>query len=266
MFDFHMHSSVSYDGHNTGLEMAQAALRAGMREICFTDHLDYDPQQRIRMDFDTDAYNAAYDELDIPGLLIRRGAEFGLLRDNAQTLSQDLQRRHFDFIIGSVHFVEDLDIYFPTFWENKTIEQAERLYLEEVLACISAHDDFDVLGHLTYISKAQSNPVKRPVLYESHRALADEILRTLAQKGKGLEVNTSGMRTSGVFLPTADYLRRFKELGGKVVTVGSDSHDTQRAGEYCKEAAEMVLQIFGYVCTFADRSPVFHRISCKQKS
>lgn len=260
MFDFHMHSTVSYDGHNSGLEMAHAALAAGMQEICFTDHLDYDPQHRIRMDFDTEVYNRAYDHLEVPGLIIRRGAEFGMLRDNGSTLKRDLQRRHFDFIIGSAHFVDDLDIYFPPFWENKTIDQAERLYLEEVLACVKTHDDFDVLGHLTYISKTKGNPVKRPLRMEPYRELVDEILRTLVQKGKGMEVNTSGVNACGVFLPTADYLRRFKELGGEIVTVGSDAHDMGRAGEHCREAAEMVAEIFGYVCTFADRNPIFHKI------
>jgi len=95
MFDFHMHSVVSYDGQSTGQEMALAAAAAGLKEICFTDHLDYDPfAAEQTMNFDTDAYNAAYDHLDIPGLKIRRGAEFGMLPDNAQQLQQDLQRRH----------------------------------------------------------------------------------------------------------------------------------------------------------------------------
>lgn len=260
MFDFHVHSTVSYDGHNTGAEMARAAFDAGIREMCFTDHLDYDPQHRVKMDFETELYNAAYDELEVPGLIIRRGAEFGMLRDNAPVLARDLQRRHFDFIIGSCHFVEDLDIYFPPFWEGKTMEQAERLYLEEVLACVSAHDDFDVLGHLTYISKAKCNPTHRPVEYASYKELVDGILRTLAKKGKGIEVNTSGKDRCGVFLPEAEYLKRFKELGGKIVTVGSDAHDTARAGQYCHEAAKMVSEIFGGVYTFADRNPVFHKL------
>lgn len=260
MFDFHMHSTVSYDGQDTGTDMAKAALAAGMKEICFTDHLDYDPQHRMILDFDTKAYNEAYDNLKVPGLMIRRGAEFGMLRDNVDTLAKDLKRRPFDFIIGSCHFVEDVDIYFPPFWEGKTMEQAERLYLEEILACVQAHDDFDVLGHLTYVSKAGSNPTHRPVAYHRYRELLDEILRTLARKGKGMEVNTSGMDRCGVFLPTAEYLRRFRELGGKIVTVGSDAHDTARAGQYCLDAAKMVQEIFGYVCTFAGREPIFHRI------
>lgn len=261
MFDFHMHSLVSFDGRDTAVKMAQAAQAAGLREICFTDHLDYDPlEPQLQLAFDTQTYNDTYDFLELPGLSIRRGAEFGLLRQDTATPQRDISRRQFDFIIGSVHFVEDLDVYFAPYWQNKTVEQAERLYLEEVLACVTVHEHFDVLGHLTYISKARCNPTHRPILYEDYRELVDEIFRQLIKKDKGLEINTSGLERSGVFLPTADYLRRFKALGGRIVTVGSDAHDARRVGENCSEAVQMAADIFGYVCTFADRKPIFHKI------
>ena len=261
MFDFHIHSDVSFDGRAKAIDMARAAAGNGIRELCFTDHLDYDPRGIMKdLAFDTEKYNAAYDDLEVPGLIIRKGAEFGMLRSNADTLKEDLKRREFDFILGSCHFTEDLDIYFPPFWGGKTMDQAERLYFEEILACVQAHDDFDVLGHLTYISKAQSNPTHRQVSYTRHREVIDEILRTLAQKGKGIEVNTSGVDVCGGFLPEAEFLRRFKELGGKIVTVGSDAHDEKRAGQHCREAAKMVSDIYGYVCTFSAREPVFHRL------
>ena len=92
-----------------------------------------------------------------------------------------------DFVLGSVHFVDDLDVYFPEYWSDKTVFQAERRYLEATLECVQIHDDFDVLAHLSYIAKAQSNPVHRPVPFGEHREIIDEILRTVAAKGKGLE-------------------------------------------------------------------------------
>lgn len=260
MFDFHMHSKVSFDGRATALEMALAARDAGLKEICFTDHIDLDPLAKEQiMIFDTDEYNAAYDGLEVPGLKIRRGLEFGLLPDNQEMFRKDLQRRHFDFVLGSIHFVEDVDPYFPPYWEGKTMEQAELRYFEEILTCVQKHEAYDVLGHLTYLSKTVSNPTKRPVRYEPYRELVDEILRTLVQKGKGMEVNTSGMDACGVYLPSEEYLRRFKELGGEIVTVGSDAHDCSRVGQYCRQAEELVRSIFGYVCTFEDRKPIFHR-------
>ena len=90
--------------------------------------------------------------------------------------------------------------------------------------------------------------------------ITDEIFRVLIQKGKGIEVNTSGKDRCGAFLPDEAYLRRFKELGGEIVTVGSDAHSFDRVGQYCKEACELVNQIFGHICTFEDRKPIFHKL------
>ncbi len=261
MFDYHMHTVVSFDGNCRGIEMANAAVKAGLKEICFTDHLDYDPLGKMGvMAFDTAVYNQEYDNLEVPGLLIRRGMEFGMTVDNRAQFKEDLQRRPFDFVLGSVHFVDDLDVYYTEFWSDKTVFQAERRYLETTLECVQLHDDFDVLAHLTYIGKTRCHKAPRPVPFEEHRELIDEILRTLARKGKGLEMNTSGVNRCGGYLPTADYFRRFKELGGEIVTVGSDAHTDDRVGEYTHEACEILKDIFGYVCTFENRQPIFHTL------
>ena len=261
MYDYHMHSRVSFDGHDTGEALAKAALAAGLKEICFTDHIDYDPLDQMgNMAFDTAAYNAEYDHLEIPGLKICRGMEFGMTHDNVAQFQEDLKRRHFDFVLGSIHFVDGLDVYFEPWWRGKTVFQAERRYLEATLDCVQLHDRFDVLAHLTYIAKTHCHPAPRPVPYGEHREIIDEILRILAAKGKGLEINTSGIDRCGGFLPTADVFRRFKELGGEIVTIGSDAHRTDRVGQYSFEACEILKDIFGYVCTFEDRKPIFHKL------
>ena len=261
MFDYHMHTVVSFDGKCRGIEMAQAAVAAGLKEICFTDHIDYDPLDKMGvMAFDTDRYNEEYDNLEVPGLKIRRGMEFGMYVNNREQFKRDLQRRPFDFVLGSIHFVDDLDVYYQEFWQDKTVFQAERRYLETTLECVKLHDDFDVLAHLTYIAKARSHPAPRPVPFGEHRELIDEILRTLAAKGKGMEMNTSGVNRCGDFLPAAEYFRRFKELGGEIITVGSDAHSADRVGEYTHRACEILKDIFGYVCTFENRKPIFHKL------
>ena len=62
MFDYHMHSKVSFDGQDTPQRMVQAAVAAGLKEICFTDHIDYEVNaQKQTMVFDMQVYNAAYD-------------------------------------------------------------------------------------------------------------------------------------------------------------------------------------------------------------
>lgn len=261
MFDYHMHTRVSFDGHDTGLQMAQAAKAAGLKEICFTDHLDYDPLGKMGiLAFDTAVYNAEYDDLEIPGLKIRRGMEFGMTVDNRAQFRKDLQRRPFDFVLGSVHFVDDFDVYYEDYWKDKSVFQAERRFLGATLECVEFHEDFDVLAHLTYIAKTHCHPSPRPVPFEEHRELIDEILKTLARKDKGLEMNTSGVDRCGGFLPTEDMVRRFREVGGKIVTIGSDAHQSRRVGQYAFEACDILKDIFGYVCTFEDRKPIFHKL------
>ena len=257
MYDYHMHSTVSFDAKDTGLAMALAAKERGLKEICFTDHIDYTPE--MDMVFDTAVYNAAYDGLEVPGLLIRRGMEFGLTPDNAEQLKIDLGRRHFDFVLGSVHLVEGEDIYMEPYWANKSYDEAVRRHLETTLECVRVHEDYDVLGHLTYIAKCGANPRHELIRYEDHKSIMDEIMRELVKREKGMEVNTSGIDRCGGPLPTMDYFRRFYELGGRIVTVGSDAHDTARAGQYTHEMAAELKKIFGYVCTFEDRRPIFHR-------
>ena len=145
------------------------------------------------------------------------------------------------------------------YWNGKSIFQAERRYLEATLECVQIHDDFDVLAHLTYIAKTHAHPAPRPVSYADHRDVIDEILRILVAKGKGLELNTSGMDRCGAYLPDGDIFRRFRELGGQIVTVGSDAHRTIRVGQYSREAGQILREIFGYVCTFENRNAIFHK-------
>ena len=261
MFDCHIHSRVSFDAEDTGENLARAAVAAGIKEICFTDHVDFDPlAQTQTMMFDVDAYSREYDHLEIPGLKIHRGMEFGLYTFNQEHLQERLRQRHYDYVLGSIHFVDDIDVYYREYWDGRTPFQAQRRFLEQTLACVQVHDGYDVLAHLTFLNKSPANPTKSPLPYDDHREIIDAILQELVKKGRGLEMNTSGVDRCGGFLPTVDYFRRFKELGGEIVTVGSDAHTANRVGQYCSDACGILKDIFGYVCTFENRQPVFHKL------
>lgn len=261
MFDFHLHSSVSFDATTPPLDIVLAAKAAQLKEICFTDHYDYndDPQKKPDI-FTVEDYRTAYDSLCVDGLTIRRGVEFGMTPWNQQEAQRLLASYPFDFVIGSVHYVDGHDPYEAVYWQNADVEQDFARYLEQTLRCVQVHSDFDVLGHLTYVCKSVHNPSHAPVVYEKHRDITDAILQELVKKGKGMEVNTSGVDRAGDFLPGEAFLRRFRELGGQIVTVGSDSHDTTRVGQYVPRTLEMLKDIFGHVCTFENRKVQFHKL------
>ena len=261
MFDYHLHSTISYDGHNTPEEMAKAAVAAGLKEICFTDHLDYQQSSpREVYAYTTENYRKGYDSLQIPGLSIRHGAEIGMTGWNKAQAEKDLSEYPYDFVIGSIHFIDDVDIYFPEFWEGRDFFATERIYYEETLRCVQVHDNFDVLGHLTYISKCKGHPSPRIIPLEDHKELFVEIMKVLIAKGKGIEINTSGVDRCGDYLPGISYLKLFKELGGEVITVGSDAHTSDRVGQYVNEGIAMAKEVFGHVCTFENRQAVFHKL------
>jgi len=257
MYDFHMHSKVSFDGKADAAAMVSAAEAMGLREICFTEHIDYTPE--MNMVFDTDHYRRVYENLHSDCVLIRRGMEFGLEPDNQAQLKTDLKRFDFDYVIGSVHLVDGLDVYLPPYWQGKDYDTAIRLFLEQTLKCVSVHSDYDCLGHLTFIAKARANPRRVLIPYENYRELYDEILLQLVRHDKGMEVNTSGMDACGGYLPTMDFVRRYHELGGRIITVGSDAHNEARVGQYTHQAVQELKEIFGYVCTFENRQPIFHK-------
>lgn len=261
MFDFHLHTAVSYDSDGPIDQTLQAAVNAGLKEICFTDHCDYWTDPKLPPDtFTIEQYRAAYDGLTVPGLTIRRGLEFGMTEWNREEFKNFVAQYPFDFVIGSVHTVDGLDPYVPEYWHPEDVEGDFRRMLEQNLRCVQLHDGFDVLGHLTYVCKSVHNPTHGPVPFEKYRDITDAIMEELVRKDIGMEVNTSGVDRAGVFLPSVEFLKRFKELGGKIVTVGSDAHDPSRVGQYIPQALEMVKDIFGYVCTFQNRQPVFHKL------
>lgn len=261
MFDFHMHSSLSFDSTAAATDMIRAAEAAGLREICFTDHYDCHWSENDAHDlFTTEQYRATYDILPSSPVTVRRGVEMGLTAWNKSTAEAFTQSYPLDFVIGSLHFVDGYDPYDPQYWVDKTMHRAYERYLEETLLCVRIHDDFDVLGHLTYVCKSPHNPYHLPVPYEDFRPLTDEIMRELIRKGKGMEINTSGVDRVGDFLPSARHLQRFCELGGRIVTIGSDAHNPERVGQYADRAAAILKDIFGHVCTFAGRTPVFHAL------
>ncbi len=261
MFDYHLHSRVSFDSDCAPKDIVSAAEKAGLKEICFTDHYDFNDVFREKRDlFTIEQYRADYDALSSKKITIRRGVEFGLTTWNQNELKELLDLYNFDFVIGSVHYAGGYDPYFEEFWTHNGIDTAFEKYLLQTLECVKAHRDFDVLGHLDYVCKSLYNPTRKPIYYQDYSDVCDEIMKTLVQNGKGMEINTSGVDRVGDFLPSLDFIKRFRQLGGEIITVGSDSHDSNRVGQHIAGALEIAKEVFGYVCTFDKRKAVFHKL------
>ena len=211
MFDYHMHSRVSFDSKEDPANIIKAAEKMCLREICFTDHTDYfanvDEQKWV---FDQQVYSDNYDHLSHPTIKIRRGMEFGLKPYNADQLAVDAKKRDYDFILGSVHLVNEVDVYEPSYWQTITVPEAEIAYLEETLKCVQHHDGYDVLGHLTYLSKCRGHHTHKPIDLNRYRDIVEEIFKNIISRGKGIEVNTSGWDRCGDYLPGMDYVRLYK--------------------------------------------------------
>jgi len=256
-----MHTRVSHDSSGDPSAMVKKAEALGLREICFTDHYDETPLNwEENFLFDTDEYKKAYADLRSDKLKIRLGVEFGLVEHNVGEMERLSRILNFDFVIGSVHFADGHEMYMKEYWEGRDVGECFESFLKQELKCVRLHDDFDVLGHINYVCKSPFNPCGRPLLYKDFPDLFDDIMKVVIEKGKGLEINTSGVDRVGIFLPDADCLRRYKALGGKIITVGSDAHDASRVGQYTDRALDILKDIFGYVCTFEKRMAIYHRL------
>lgn len=261
MFDFHLHSSVSFDSTCDAADIVKKAEQIKLKQICFTDHYDFNDDPSKKHDFfEVEQYRVAYDNISSKKLKILRGVEFGLTHWNQEQLKSLLSAYPFDFVIGSVHFTGGYDPYYKEFWTHNGIEEGFEKYLLQTLKCVKVHNNFDVLGHLNYVCKSEHNPTKKPLYYKDYSDICDEIMKTLAENGKGMEINTSGIDRVGEFLPSYDFIKRFKELGGEIITVGSDSHDASRVGQYIDGALSIAREVFGYVCTFENRKVSFHKL------
>lgn len=187
------------------------------------------------------------------------GVELGLMDYLAPRLREYVGAWDFDFVIGSSHLVGGVDPYYPEYFEKYGDHNGILRYFESILANIRTFDGFDVYGHLDYIVRYCRAKAYCPAEYSD---ITDEILKTLISMGKGIELNTAGLKYGlGWAHPHPEVLKRYRELGGEMITVGSDGHKAEHyAWEFDK--AEDILRDAGfkYYAVFRGRKPEFVRI------
>lgn len=273
--DYHLHSSFSSDSE-TPMEMQiERAIELGMKSICFTEHMDLDyPKEYGEFTFSIEKYFGKIKEMQEKNkekISIYKGVEFGLAPGLGDRYNKLADQYDFDFIIGSTHLYNNLDPYFSAYWEGKTQHQGTMMYFEKVLENIQGYNNYDTLGHVDYIIRYQNrkeNSDRDKVLlfdnytYSEYGDVIDEILKHIIYQGKALEVNAAGYRY-GLGAPNPQYstLRRYKELGGELITIGSDAHKSEYLG-YSYDRVEALLKEVGfrYYATFQNRKRIMNTL------
>lgn len=246
--DYHIHTHNSGDSTAPMGDMIESALEKGLSEICFTEHMDMDFPVSEGVPVGTFELNTQkyleevlkYKEEYQNKINIKFGVELGLQPHLSSRIAEYVKEFPFDFVIGSIHLVDGQDPYYPVFWQGRTESEVIRRYFDYTLECINSIRDFDVLGHLDYI--VRYTPTKgQGYCYDKYSDIIDEILKALISSGKGLDFNTQSLFRGGKNPnPNTDILGRYKELGGQIITFGSDAHTPEAlAGcfEYAKELA-----------------------------
>ena len=280
--DYHVHTEFS-DDSVYGMEgVIMDAIQMGINEICFTDHVDYgvkrdcddprgieyrsggpgEPEQMEMANVDYYMYEATIRELRYcygDQISIKMGLEFGMQTHTISQYEALFTKYPFDFIILSVHQVEDKELWTQEFQRGRTQEEYNQRYYKEILALVKQYRNYSILGHLDLISrydKAGYYP------FEKIRPLVTEILKTVIADGKGIEVNTSSYRYGLPDLtPSRNILRLYRELGGTIITIGSDSHKKEHLGFQILETKQELIKLgFSQFCTFDKMKPIYHEL------
>lgn len=258
--DYHVHTGFSYDSESTPEEMIQAAVQKGLRTICITDHQDTDFAEP-GWEIDFEQYFPMLQKLkeQYSGKIeVLIGMEYGLQIHLGKQCEEFTKKYPFDFVIGSVHMFDGYDPYYPEYFNDKTDEQGYRRAFEITLENIRNTLDFDVLGHIDYIVRYGRNQAQ-DYFYVKYADYLDEILKCLIANGKGLELNTGGWKAGLSFAhPHQDILKRYKELGGEIITIGSDAHAPKElAYEFGRVKEYLQACGFKYYTEFRQRKPHF---------
>lgn len=260
-WDTHMHCNFSGDSTADPEDMVLAAIEKGLEGICFTDHIDYDYPGPTPFHFDPEEYFRTLlplRETYRGKIQVNIGVELGFQPHLRERYEEFLALRDFDQVIGSSHVVHGLDPYYPEFYAGRSEEEAYREYFESILENLAVFDNFDVYGHIDYVVRYGPNKNKF-YSYRKFSGVIDEILRTLIAKGKGIEVNMAGFKYGlGHPNPCEDVLKRYRELGGEVLTLGADAHRPEHvAYDYQKLPGILKNAGFSYYTVFEKRKPRF---------
>jgi len=270
LFDFHLHSNVSGDSDEPMENIVRAAIAKGFTGICFTDHCDLISYEAPGMKLEEcyELWEPSYGEIARvraafgDEIEIFHGMELAEIAQDEERARQFANPPGLDFLLGSVHAVTGYpDFYLIDFSEIPDIPGLMAAYLDENIR-MAEINVMDAVGHVGYASRylaRQGFPVLDLMEYEDQLR---RLFQILIQNGRGIEVNTSGLRQGlGFPYPSLPALKLYRELGGEIVTVGSDAHRAADTGGYIREGYDLLRAAgFCYTTVFRQRKPAFIKL------
>ncbi len=260
ILDMHVHTDNSFDGNHSAMFMCEAAEKAGLRSVTFTDHCEVDFYKERHFDqsdfhsfFEVSKAKSAF----MGKLLVNAGIELGQPTYDKETAEYIISRFAYDQVIGSIHNLRDMPDFCELKYDDYDIYKLLDEYFEEELE-LAKWGKFDTLAHLTYPLRYMVGDQGYTVDLNKYSDIIDEILKAVIYNGKALEINTSGYRQKiGRTMPDKDVVSRFKELGGEFITLGSDSHFAEHVGAGIDRGMLLAKECgFDSIALFQQREPV----------
>ena len=254
LFDSHIHTEFSADSEMKAAEALTAAEKQGIG-LVFTEHLDadYTAKDGKAFTFAPHAYWQAYSHLR--GEKLRLGVEIGM-RKSTRNFSEEFSRRvPFDMVICSQHLVDDIDIYYPDYYEGKDKQTAYHRYFVQMAENLKEHSFANVLGHIDYICRYAPYEEK-DIVYAEFADEIDAVLKTAIVTDTVLELNTRRLGDRDAVEKLRPIYQRYQELGGHFVTLGSDAHDVSAVGAHMQVACDFAESLKLRPVTFAQHRMV----------
>ena len=273
--DYHTHTVFSDDSNYPMEECVKDAISLGIKEICFTDHVDYGVKYDLKdlkpeevegkvLNVDFEKYFPEIErvkELYKGKISIKTGLESSVQKQTIPQYEELFKKYPFDFIIMSVHEIDNKELWNHSFQDGKTEAEYYSLYFENIYYLVQNFHNYSVLGHLDLLKRYDEKDGYNP--FVENKEIITKILKYIIADGKGIELNTSTKKYHlDDLMPSRDILRLYLELGGEILTIGSDSHCKKDLTNSHIEELKQELREIGFkkFCTFEKMQPTFHEL------
>ena len=277
LVDVHSHSNLSSDGIDEPMDMAKRAAEIGVTHFALTDHIELDEFGDEEWDYwaAIEKTKPAFEQIKSAygdKMHVYYAAEIGQALYDLPTTEKILAEHDYDFIIGSVHrtvhYAHMSKIPDTEYDRTRVLKE----YFDEMVDLVE-WGQFSTLAHMTFLMRfinidvpgqplVKEKSLRSKAVFETYKTVIDKILQTIIKKDIALEANSSGYRRGlGGPMASPEIIARYRELGGKLVTVGSDAHDIGDIGKDIPQTFRLLKEIgFKEIAVFEKKQPIMLQI------